>query len=153
MTQELTTKKKRELKKKDPYAYTITDKVFGEFKVLSTANAWWLTSTKVEALINAYKYGCRNEEAWISAGITDRQFYYFTDKHPEFCGVIKACKEIPNLKARQTVVTQIATDGNLAFKYLERKLPEEFGAKNNIGIAVQVNVGERMKEIKEKYSK
>jgi hypothetical protein len=153
MDQQIVPKKKRELKKKDPYAYTITDKVFGELKVLSTANAWWLTLGKVEALINAYKYGCRNEEAWISAGISDNQFYYFMEKHPEFSGIIKACKEIPNLKARQTVVTQIATDGNLAFKYLERKLPEEFGAKNNIGIAVQVNVGERMKDIKDKYSK
>jgi hypothetical protein len=150
---ELQQNKRKEIKKKDPYAYTITDKVFGEFKAVNTDNAWWLSSAKVEALINAYKYGCRNEEAWISAGISDDQFYYFTDKHPEFYGIIKACKEIPNLKARQTVVTQIATDGNLAFKYLERKLPEEFGAKNNIGIAVQVNVGERMKDIKDKYSK
>ena len=153
MAQEPALKKKRELKKKDLYAYTITDKVFGELKVLNSANAWWLTQGKVEALINAYKYGCRHQEAMISAGISENQLRYFMEQHPDFSQVIDACKEIPNLKARQTVVTQIATDGNLAFKYLERKLPEEFGAKNNIGIAVQVNVGERMKDIKDKYSK
>jgi hypothetical protein len=146
-------KKKREIKKKDPYAYTITDASFGELKVRNSANAWWMDRPKLDRLITAYKNGHNDKEARVYAGITERHLEYFQELHPEFCAVKEDCRQMANIIARKSVVGQMTTDGNLAFKWLEKKVPDEFGQKNNIGIAVQVNVGERMKEIKDKYSK
>lgn len=153
MSQEIAPKKKKELKKKDPYAYTITDKAFGEFKVVNSDNAWWMDKVKLDNFINAFKYGANIKQAKVSAGISEEQWNYFANKHPDFYLVIEACKEIPNLRALQKVVADIPNEGQMARWWLEKRMPEEFGARNNIGIAVQVNVGERMKEIKEKYMK
>ena len=153
MEQQIVPKKKRELKKKDPYAYTITDKAFGEFKVVNSDNAWWMERTKLEAFINAFKYGANVKQAMVAIGISERQYGYFLNKHPDFCMLREACGKIPDLKALQTMVGGLGNDLTTARWYLERKMPEEYGQKNNIGIAVQVNVGERMREIKDKYSK
>ena len=44
----------RQTGKEELYAYTITDKMFGELKILNSANAWWLDKAKVHDLINAF---------------------------------------------------------------------------------------------------
>lgn len=134
------------------YAYTIKDNTFGEFNVKKTANAFWQSSTKVEALIQAYKMDCTHKEACILAGISPRQLKYLIETHPEFCTIIEDCRHVLTFIARQTVIRQMATDGNLAFKYLERKLPEEFGKKSGL-VDVSVYTRNRMAEIREKYSK
>jgi hypothetical protein len=118
------------------YAYTITDKVFGELKVLQSANAWWIDKGKVEALINAFKYDATVEEALISAGISYEQLKYFREIHPEFSLIESRCREVPGLKARQTVVGALDKDPHIAFKYLERKKANEFGTKEKAPIVV-----------------
>lgn len=149
----MSARKTKKIAIKDKYAYTIKDVTFGELNVLDSANAWWKDTLKLDNLIKAYKNGHNDKEARVYAGISEEQLRYFQDLHPEFYQIKEDCKQVANIVARSSVVGQMKTDGNLAFKWLERKVPEEFGQKNNIGIAVQVNVGERMKEIKEKYSK
>jgi len=149
----MSARKTKKIAIKDRYAYTIKDVTFGEFNVLNSANAWWLDRAKLDKLITAYKNGLDDPEARVYAGISRFNYNYFLEKHPEFSTIKEDCQEVTNLVARNAITSQMKTDGNLAFKWMERKKPHEFGQKNNIGIAVQVNVGERMKEIKEKYSR
>lgn len=110
------------------FAYTLKDKVFGELKVKKSANAWWLDSGKVIHLIDAYKFDATDEESCSYAGISLDQLRYFREQHPTFSQVKDACKELPNLVARKTVVGQLATNPDMAFRYLERKKKKEFGA-------------------------
>ncbi len=150
--------KKRKAKKrvvaivepKPEFAYVVTDKTFGELKIKNSDNAWWLDMTKVELLINAFKYDATHEEACISAGILIHNLRYFMELHPEFSLVIEACRQVPTLKARQTVVTGLGTDLTTARWYLERKRPGEFGVKPPV-VAVQINMNERIDKIREKF--
>lgn len=117
----------RQTGKKEPYAYVIKDAVFGEFKVLNTANAWWADASKVRRLIDAYKIDCTDAEACIYAGILYKTLGYFQTLHPEFLGIKAACKELPCLVARQTINTALKNNAGDAWKYLERKRKHEFG--------------------------
>lgn len=110
----------------NPIAYTIKDVCFGGFDVLNSANAWWLEKGKVEALIQAYKWDCPDEEAMTNAGISIDQLNYFKEKHPNFYQIKLRCKEIPTLRARGTVINSLDNPDH-AFKYLEKKRKKEFG--------------------------
>jgi hypothetical protein len=153
MDQQIVPKKKRELKKKPEYEYIYKDVVFGELAVRKSDNAWWTDRGKLDKLITAYKNGHDDVESRIYAGISRFQLDYFMEIHPEFSTIKEDLRETANLLARSSVVTQMKSDGNLAFKWLERKKSNEFGPKNNIGIAVQVNIGEKMREMKEEFKK
>lgn len=124
--------KKRQTGKDTEFAYTITDKIYGEFKVLNSANAWWLDKVKVENLITAYKYDAPDEEAIISAGITTENLRYFKELHPDFSRIKATCKEVPNLKARQTVVNKSSESYSNAMDYLKRKKKLEFGDNTDV---------------------
>ena len=135
------------------YAYTITDKAFGDFPVLNSANAWYTDKTKVQLLINAFKFDATYEEACVLAGITPRQLRYFMELHPEFCQVIEACRLLPILRARKTVIGALETNPALAFKYLERKRPSEFGSQQmGNSLPPAVNMRAKMEEARLKYS-
>lgn len=121
----------RQTGKDEPYAYTITDPMFGDFRVLNSANAWWLDKGKVSDLIKAYKLDCTDEEACAYTGIRLHQLAYFKELHPEFSGVKLMCKQYPTLSARQTVVSDLSKFDN-AFRYLERKRKKEFGRTMDI---------------------
>lgn len=126
-------KGKRSLKKtdkrqdKNPYAYTITDKFFGELKVKKSFNAWWLDRRKVENLIEVYKLDPSLEEALFYAGISKGQYDYFVEQHPEFSAIKEVLRQNPILVARQTINKALATDLGNAWKYLSRKRKAEFG--------------------------
>jgi len=152
MDQQIVPKKKRELKKKPEYEYIYKDVVFGELAVRKSDNAWWTDRGKLDKLITAYKNGHDDVESRIYAGISRFQLDYFMEIHPEFSTIKEDLRETANLLARSSVVTQMKNDGNLAFKWLERKKSNEFGPKT-IGVAVQVNIGEKIREDKERYSK
>jgi len=139
--------------KKPEYQYIYKDAVFGELAVRKSANAWWTDKGKLDKLITAFKNGHDDVEARIYTGISADQLIYFQEVHPEFYRIKEDLRETANLLARSSVVTQMKNDGNLAFKWLERKKSSEFGPKNNIGIAVQVNIGEKMREMKEEFKK
>ena len=109
-----------------PILYTIEDKIFGKLEVLNSANAWWIDRRKVEDLIQAAKIDASLEESRAYAGISKGEYDYFIQKHPYFSEIKEACNQIPNLKARQTIVKAL-DDPNHAFKYLEKKRRKEFG--------------------------
>jgi len=113
---------------KNPIAYVIHDKHFGDLEVLNTANAWWLDQAKVHDLISSFKIDATVEEALVYAGITRDQWEYFKKKHPKFYDIKEAIKELPVLKARQAVVSGLTNFDN-GLRYLERKRKDEFSTK------------------------
>ena len=128
---------KKDFNKKTKIAYTIEDKYFGDLPVKYSPNAWWKDKEKVRKLIYGLKLDCKPRELRLLAGITRDQYDYFLKEHPEFSAIFKDFRSIPTLKARQTVIRQSQIDGNLAFKYLERKEPDEFKEKKEIELKDQ----------------
>lgn len=84
----------------------------------------------VSKLEYAFSIGCPTLEACSFAGISGKTFYRFIEKYPEFWDRFKDLKNKPILEARDTVVRAIKTNPEMAFRYLERKRPKEFG--NNL---------------------
>lgn len=112
--------------KKEPYAYTIKDKTFGELKVLNSANAWWLEQTKVQHLIDAYKIDANDEEACSYAGISLRQLKYFNELHPDFCTIKQACYQVLGLTAKQALARKVTENPEW---YLTRKRKDEYSPR------------------------
>lgn len=124
-------KEKRQTGKESKFAYKIKDKSFADLEILNTANAWWLDKTKVVSVINAYKIDATDEEACAFAGISLRQLQYFKELHKNFCDVKAACKELPVLKARQTLVKDLDSPDSAKW-YLERKKKKEFSTRQEM---------------------
>lgn len=145
-------KPKKDIVNKEPeYIYTITDAAFEDFKIMKTANAWWLDRRKVENLIAAYKFDCTDEEACAYAGIRIHQLRYFRETHPDFSQVKEACKQLPTIQARNTVVNALRTDPKLAMDYLERKRKSEFGKRDeHIVIPQQKTLEDFLDEMEER---
>jgi hypothetical protein len=125
-------KKKNTKPKVDKIEYIIEDKSFGELKIRKTANAWWKDREKVAKLIQGLKMDCKPGELRILAGITKDQQEYFMKVHPEFSSIFDDFRCNPVLRARATVYAGIGTDPNLAFRYLERKAPDEFKERSEV---------------------
>ena len=76
----------------------------------------------------AYSVDSTDKEACNLAGISEKTLYNYQNKNPDFLQQKQAWKAGVVLKAREQLVKSIENDGRLAFKYLERKLPQEFGS-------------------------
>ncbi len=83
----------------------------------------------VAKLEQAFAYDCTVLEACSYANISKDTFYRYLKKHPEFSDRIEQLREMPVLQARQTVVTALKNDSDLALKYLERKKRKEFATR------------------------
>lgn len=114
-----------------PIAYTITDKVFGEFEIKNSANAWWLDKGKVEALFNVCKIDASVEEMCFHAGITVHQYNNFRETHTKFSDIKAILNKYPDIKARQTVVKALDNPQH-AFEYLKRKRKLEFSERSEL---------------------
>jgi hypothetical protein len=120
-------------KVKRDVAYEIEDVVlFEPFKVYKSANAWWMKEIKVQYLMEGFKKGYNIKDALILAGISEIQYKYFLKIHPEFYMVKQRCEDGGvSIVARETIFRAIQTDWRAAFRFLEKKCPEEFGKKIN----------------------
>lgn len=147
--------KKKAVAVKEPQdlttAYTITDPAFGEFAVRTSANAWWMEPIKVHQLIEAFKFRATHIQARVHAGITEMQLRYFLDQHPEFYQVIDACKEVPGLAAKKTLMEGLEKDLPTVRWFLESTEPDDFGKKPPM-VAVQVNMADSVAKDREAYS-
>lgn len=83
----------------------------------------------VAKLEQAFAYDCTVLEACSYANISKDTFYRYIKKHPEFSDRIEQLREMPVLQARQTVVTALSSNPDLALKYLERKKRKEFATR------------------------
>jgi len=88
----------------------------------------------VKALKEAFSLDSSIEEACAYAGINQKQYYELLKQFPELKEQFDSVRQLPILIARDTVIRNIAKDGNLALKYLEKKKQDEFGEKSTINV-------------------
>lgn len=117
-----------------PIAYIIKDPAFQDFSVLNSPNAWWTIREKVELFIVACKLDATVEECCAYAGISQAQYRYFYEQHPDFSQVKAACNELMNLTARNRLATGITESFDNALRYLERKKKKEFSTRTETDI-------------------
>lgn len=132
--------------KEEPYAYEIEDVVFGTFKVLNTANGWWLDRKKVERLIDAYKIDANDEEACVYAGIFVSNLKYFNELHPDFLLVKTACHNVLGLKAKKALAAKVEQSPEW---YLERKRKSEYSTRSEVTDPNADAMAETTKQLKE----
>lgn len=104
-----------------------------------------MTEETLHKLEEVFAIGGTDNEACFYADISPRTLYKYQEEYPEFIQRKEALKEKPILKARQTVVRSL-DDPVMAFKFLEKKLKEEFG--NSVALQVEVGESDR-KDLKE----
>lgn len=127
--------KTKKIKRKSVKTYVIEDSTFGQFTIKYSDNPWWKDKDKVVKLIQGFKMDCKPSELRILAGISEDQLRYFLEQHEELSRVFEDLRKTPTLKARMTIVQAIGKDANHAFRYLERKEPEEFQEKKSIELS------------------
>jgi hypothetical protein len=105
----------------------INDSNIGEpFTLYKSDNAWWTDITKVEKLMFCFKNDMLVEEACFSVGISYRQYYYFTQIHPEFCNVKELLSQALPAVAKLTLGVGLQKDPQLALRYLQGAQPETY---------------------------
>lgn len=115
------------------YSYALTVQGFGKFHVLSSANAWWMDSRKVEKLIDAWKLECTDEQALFYADISSGQYQYFRELHPDLSLVKQACRQNLGLYARQHFAKRvIAGDDDAVMTYLKKTHKAEFAGQLDV---------------------
>lgn len=80
-------------------------------------------------LEQAFAIGATDEEACFYADISEGGLYSYQKKHPEFLKKKDRLKLTPILQSRETLVKSIKTNPENAKWYLVKKLPKEFGDK------------------------
>ncbi len=100
-----------------------------------------MTEGVIRILEDCFAIGCSDTIACIRAGIVPSTLYKYCDENPEFSERKELLKEMPKYKALRTVDREIEIDGNLAFKYLERKMKDEFAPQNkhDVNLGTQEN--------------
>ncbi|MBI2342968.1 MAG: hypothetical protein HYV02_01315 [Deltaproteobacteria bacterium] len=78
-------------------------------------------------LEEAFAWGATDREACFYAEIAPSTLYRFQQENGEFLDRKRRFQLRPILKARVAVVVGILRDPYLALKFLEKKLPAEFG--------------------------
>jgi hypothetical protein len=86
-----------------------------------------MTEATLGKLEEAFAFDATVEEACFYADINPDTYYVYVKAHPEFSERVKALRQRPVLKARQTIVTGLDEPKNAQW-YLERKRKQEFGA-------------------------
>lgn len=88
-----------------------------------------ITALVMQKLETAFSYGATDKEACFYADISERTLYNYQEKYPEFVERKEALKTNPILKAREAVMLNFLSNPQVAMRFLEAKLPEEFSTK------------------------
>lgn len=88
-----------------------------------------ITDQVVKKLEEAFALGCSVAEACLYADISRQTYYNWIDQNPELFDRFGQLQLTPILKARRCLLGALETNPTLAMRYLERKLPDEFGDK------------------------
>lgn len=87
-----------------------------------------ITSDVLQKVEYAFSIGCTDKEACLYANIAPSTLYKYCQDNTDFSERKELLKDKPVLAARMAVVKAIeAGDTKMAWSYLERKRPEEFG--------------------------
>jgi hypothetical protein len=68
----------------------------------------------LQKLEDAFLVGATDQEACICADISPSALYEYQKKHPEFLERKQALKNMPTLRAKQTIVSKLGEDVDLA---------------------------------------
>jgi len=96
-----------------------------------------MTSEVLKKLEDAFLIGCSDVEACFVADISPQTLYNYQKEYPEFVERKEALKSNPVFIARKSVITEMATKGELALKFLERKAKAEFSSSTDINLGGQ----------------
>ena len=124
-------------------AYVIKDKVFEDFEVFRSSNAWWMDRGKVEALIQAFKMRHMVRTAIVYAGISSDQYKYFCKLHPDFYTVKERCEENKTLRAMSIYEGAWENNPRFALEYLKGVHPDystKVKVENDKPLAPSVNI-------------
>ena len=114
-----------------------------------------MTPETLKKLEEAFAIDCTIDEASLYAGITPKTYYNWIDKDPELLQRFNALRNNPPLKARKTIVESLG-DPNHAFRYMERKRPDEFMPKQKIELNTQadaVQITDAVRKVTESFEK
>lgn len=75
---------------------------------------------------------CTISEMCFYADISRDTYYRWMKENKELSDRLTALRNRPILKARQEVINGLEGNPEFALKYLERKLPDEFGTKQKL---------------------
>jgi hypothetical protein len=93
-----------------------------------------MTPENIQKLEEAFLLGCSDLEACFYANISKSTLYNYQKDNPEFLERKEALKENPILKARKSVLKALDDNGDLALKFLERRLKSEFSLKTETDV-------------------
>ncbi len=96
-----------------------------------------MTPEVIEALEEAFKWGCTDQEACLNADIADDTLYKYQREYPEFIKRKEQLKQNPIKKARKAVFDALDKNPDLALKFLERKKKDEFSTKSETDLHVK----------------
>lgn len=91
-----------------------------------------MTNSVLQKLEWAFKLGASDREACNEANIAPQTLYNYQAANPDFLEQKAAWKSTPNFRARKAVVDALSRDPHLALKYLEKRVPEEFGKEQKL---------------------
>lgn len=111
-----------------------------------------MTETTIKKLEEAFALGCSDGEACFYADISKQTLYDYQAKYPQFVDRKESLKQRPVLMARQSVVKDLSSNSDLALKYLERKVKNEFSTRqenentnNNFNHEINIQWGDDSK--------
>lgn len=90
------------------------------------------------ALMEAWLYGAPDSEAAANAGISPQTLKKYLEEIPELKKAKEQLVEKVTLEARKTLFIGIKKNPELALKFLERKLPDEFAPTTKAKITGEV---------------
>ena len=116
---------------------------------MEVTNPVKLDDLTVKKLEDAFKLGCSVSEACFSADISRQTYYNWIDSFPQMKERFDSLKENPIFLARKSVVDGLQGNPELALKFLERKLKNEFSMKTESETSGSIEI-KIAKEISEK---
>ena len=115
-------------------------------------HGWWedeMGTVRLESLRKAYLYGASDKEACYLAGITYQQLHYYCSQiNPDFYREKEELKLNTVFNARRIILRAMEKNPEMAWRYLAKKLPQEFGETPE---AVINNFGTMNTQINQEY--
>ena len=117
-----------------PIAYFITPTTLAfladPFHVYHTDSGFWKDQAIVLKLLIGIKTYRKASRAFVYAGITHEQYYYFCDIHPHISVVIDRAKQAREVELMNRI--DRAKDWRAAAYLLENEAPEDFGRNRGL---------------------
>lgn len=105
--------------------------------------AFKIDEARLNLLLDKLNDGCTINEATIFAKISSDEFAGHSIIHDGFQEMCESLRMTPAIEAKATLRKGIKENPDLALKYLERKLPEEFAPVTKARIEAKLEVDDK----------